>query len=399
MTRDNLSRPHPDRPGTRTPSRFQLYVVILLAALVLPALCPAMAQAQQMKLLTPTTGWVTRFGSLYWTTDSGSHWKNITPIPPGMRYAGGVESVFFLNEQEGWVVVSYPETAAPLTEKALQTRKTLYDIAQTVDGGQTWSLLPLTYPELPQQAQDALVGPREMFFLDSLHGWVVMAFAGNALPGALLVTDDGGRNWKWVNGPAVAGMVEFTSLQDGWLLGGEQLFSTHDGGTSWQAVKLTPPSQVGAATEATFKGVPVFEDSRRGFTAVYYIGGPRVQPKLVVYATEDGGKTWEPVKVVGEAEESGALTFIPFAITDSLLVISTGADVKRPRLAKIHLSGQLSAPTEFSVKGATQLSFLDGTHGIVLSSDGNLLGTNDGGTTWKNVSPWHLINPTRPHKP
>src|SRR5574337_2043225 len=142
--------------------------VIFLAALTLPALVPAMARAQQMKLLTPTTGWVSNNGHLYWTTDSGSNWTDITPIPPGMRrLAVAVQSVFFLNEREGWAVISYPETIVPLTEKALQTRKTFYDIAQTADGGQTWSFQPLTYPPLPQWEQEAQGPPGDMFFLDS----------------------------------------------------------------------------------------------------------------------------------------------------------------------------------------------------------------------------------------
>jgi uncharacterized protein YkwD/photosystem II stability/assembly factor-like uncharacterized protein len=396
MTCDNLSRPHSERHEARMPSRFKIGFIIILAAFVLPAVAPGCyAQMLSMKLLTPTTGWVSNDGHLYWTTDRGSHWTDITPIPPNAHGRGvGVLSVYFLNTQEGRVIISYPETIVPLTAKALQTRKTLYDIAQTVDGGQTWSFLPLTYPELPQQAQEALVGPRDMFFLDPLHGWVVMAFAGNSLPGQLLATDDGGRNWKWVNGPAMAGIVQFTFLQHGWLLGLGKLLATRDGGASWQVVKLTPPPQVGAATEATFKGLPVFKYPLHAFTAVYYIGAPGVQPKLVVYATDDGGKTWRPVKVVGEAEESGALTFMPFAITDSLLAISTGTDARHPRVTMIHLSGELSAPTEFSVKGSTQLSFLDGTHGTALSSDGNLLRTSDGGSTWKDVTPWHIFKPT-----
>jgi cysteine-rich secretory family protein len=43
MVYDKLSRPHSDRCKTRTPSRFQINVVILLAALILPALAPVCA--------------------------------------------------------------------------------------------------------------------------------------------------------------------------------------------------------------------------------------------------------------------------------------------------------------------------------------------------------------------
>src|ERR1041385_1447545 len=102
--------------------RFQTQAVLAMVALIVPLLVPAGAQAQEMKLLTPSTGWVSRFNHLYWTTDSGANWADITPVPPGIVRAGvSIPSVYFLNPQEGWVVVSHPETVVSMTPQALRT--------------------------------------------------------------------------------------------------------------------------------------------------------------------------------------------------------------------------------------------------------------------------------------
>ncbi|HXH48445.1 MAG TPA: CAP domain-containing protein [Terriglobia bacterium] len=397
MTHDNPSRQCSGQHETRTPSRCRICVVILLAALVLPALCPATAQAQQMKLLTPTTGWVTRFGSLYWTTDSGSHWTNITPVPPGVRYAGGVESVFFLNTQEGWVVVSYPDATVPLTEKALQTRKTLYDIAQTVDGGQTWSLLPLTYPQLPHWEQEAQGPPANMFFLDSLHGWLVMAMTGssNFAPGKLLATDDGGRNWKWVNDPGTVGELLFTSTQDGWLAGGPGglgLYSTHDGCKTWERIKLSPPPQSHNLSLAVYEGPPMFVDAHHAYVAARYPGSGGASSRLVVFSTSDGGRSWNPVKVLEDSREGGVLHI---ALADSVLLVPSGATPKVIRFARVHLTGELTSSVVVSGEGVLGTTFADAAHGLALAESG-LLYTSDGGATWKNVTPRFTIKPAQP---
>ncbi|HUX10267.1 MAG TPA: hypothetical protein VMW51_06460, partial [Terriglobia bacterium] len=258
-----------------------------------------------MKLLTPTTGWVSNNGHLYWTADSGSNWTDITPIPPNAHVRGvGLLSVYFLNTQEGWAVLSYPERIVPLTLKALQTRKTLYDIAQTVDGGETWSFLPLTYPQLPKWEQEAIAQPDDMFFLDSLHGWLVIMMTGGAAfaPGKLLATDDGGRNWKWVSGPGTIGKLLFTSTQNGWLAGGPgggNLYTTRNGGGSWEQVSLKAELQ-GKAAGCGVLGPPHFTDESHGFLAASCM-----DQAVVAFATSDGGKTWKPAKVLPDSWQGG----------------------------------------------------------------------------------------------
>jgi hypothetical protein len=117
-----------------------------------------------MKLLSPDTGWLTSVGHLYWTTDGGDHWTDITPIPPEIPQPN-LGGVLFRDVSEGWAVVSYTEQLAlptPHTAHQLiaaqRDAKTLYSIAHTIDSGASWSFTPVTYPPLPQWIQIPLLG-------------------------------------------------------------------------------------------------------------------------------------------------------------------------------------------------------------------------------------------------
>jgi photosystem II stability/assembly factor-like uncharacterized protein len=376
--------------------RFPIRIICVLAALTFAALVPA--QAQQMKLLTPSTGWISKDNHLYWTTNSGGQWSDITPVPPGAVRAGvSIRSVFFLNTQEGWVVISHPQQVVPLTLKALRTRKTLYDIAQTVDGGETWSFLPLAYPQLPQWQQEALAGPGNMYFLDSLHGWLVMAMMGssNFEPGKLLATDDGGRNWKWVKGPGTIGSLLFTSTKDGWLSGGPnglRLFATHDGCETWQRINLEPPSGLHVSPQAVYEGPPLFTDPQHAYVAARYDGNRGAPSRLIVFTTADAGRTWKPVRILQDSWEGGVL---PVALADSTLVVPSGFSVKAVHVATVHLKGNLTSSVVVSHKGLYGMTFVDAAHGLVYTESG-LLYTSDGGSTWRNVTPWPMPKPSPP---
>lgn len=372
--------------GIRKPSSLQICIVFALAALIFPMLAPSRAQAQQMKkmkLLTPTTGWVSNDGHLYWTTDSGSNWTDITPVPAGLRGVG-LLSVYFLNTQEGWAVISYPQTVFPLTLKALRNRKTLYDVAQTVDGGQTWSFLPLTYPHLPKWEQEVLAGPGHMFFLDSMHGWLIMTMSGssNFAPARLLATDDGGRNWKWVNSPDTVGTLLFTSMQDGWLAGGpggHNLYMTRDGGANWEDVNLKVELQ-GKTAECGVLGPPHFTDKNHGFVAAGCAG-----KAVVAFATSNAGKTWKTVKILRESQLGGEF---PVAIADSTLIVPTGASSRSIKAASVPLRGQVESSVVVSRGSAFALSFADSNHGLAWPLQvGGIQYTSDGGATWKSVTP------------
>jgi photosystem II stability/assembly factor-like uncharacterized protein len=347
-----------------------------------------------MKLLSPNTGWITYNNKLYWTNDGGDHWMDITPAPPGIKPAppglpragASFSSVFFRDTSEGWVVVSYTEQIPVPTPQALGDARTLYTIGHTVDSGTSWTFAPLTYPALPQWLQDTLAGPTDLYFLDSMHGWLDVAFEGNLKPGKLLATEDGGRTWKWVNSPPVSGPIMFLSLQDGWLVsnfGADQLYVTHDGANIWQEIRLSPPPQIEPTSSPRFQSPPFFPDQREGFLVVHYSGSPS---KLVIYSSKDSGKTWQPIKVLTEAQGAEGARF---AIVDSNIVVSTGSSAGNIGTKSLALLGGGSSDVNASDRGVIALTFGDAANGWALSADGRLLATHDGGATWKDISPSH----------
>lgn len=99
------------------------------------------AKAASMKLLTPQVGWALAGPGLMWTGDAGSHWKDITPpVADGQHIA----SVFFLDTQDGWALLSGPG------EKGSDEPR--FDLAVTNNAGAKWSIVPVVIPELnPKQ--------------------------------------------------------------------------------------------------------------------------------------------------------------------------------------------------------------------------------------------------------
>lgn len=367
---------------------------------------PVLALSPSMKLLSPTTGWYSSGQRLSWTTDGGEHWTDITPSP-GVRLGGAngglanLDTVFFLNESEGWATLSYyghVNPADPLSEVV-----TVYSIAHTVNSGASWSIGPVTFPQLPGGLPDALAGPAFSFFLDSLHGWMDIAIAGNTKPGLLLGTADGGRTWNWVNSPNLTGPIRFSSLQDGFQIGyfgTDRFYATHDGCKSWQEIVPTPPPQVGAATQPAFQDAPVFRDTKNGYLVVHYTGpSPAVPSKLVVYSTRDAGRTWLPVKVLSEAGDFSASGGFPFAIVDSSIVVSIRPTAGSPAIATVPLDGRPSEVMAFYGE-ASEFTFTDATNGWVHKAGDGLFGTYEGGQTWKDITPPRAQPPTeRPRFP
>ena len=328
-----------------------------------------------MKLLAPDTGWSQQQdGRLYWTSDDGQHWEDITPRVSGEAPStASISLVFFRDSLEGWALL------AGETDDDEPT----YWMAHTSDRGEHWSLSRFTYPKLPEWLSSALAGPSDMFFVDRLHGWINMAFAGNSKPGRLLATEDGGATWRWVHSPGSAGPIYFLSNQDGWLLATgfkDALFVTHDGCNTWQEVHLPQPP--GATTPGRRMGyLPVFRDRQHGVFAAYDVFGPEAPSNMVLYSTDDGGHAWQLARVLAEARDTDE---VPFGVAGSNVVVSTTERGAMFTMASV----PLAATTNVDVHpaGANAFSFVDAQRGWARVS-GGLMSTKDGGATWTRISP------------
>lgn len=245
---------------------------------------------RMMHLLTASTGWVLAGDRLFWSVDGGTKWKDITPPLASGQF---IDTVFFLNTSEGWVVFS----SAPVSE--------LPDIfvASTQDQGRSWTTIRFTAADkflLAGYGYKAYAS-----FLDPLHGWLLLQqTSGPAYSrGQLFTTSDGGRTWSALLSPPIAGQIRFDSFAKGWLVGGpvgEHLYLTQDGGQHWARETVTPPPEAEdphlARVESIYS-LPSFQDSGRGLLSVKFVlyrgSGTPVTNVLGTYSSPDGGENWQ----------------------------------------------------------------------------------------------------------
>ncbi len=118
--------------------------------------------------LNAQNGWInTADGELYRTTDGGLNWTAIQSKPKRPDFT--FDSIFFVDENEGWTVGA---SAGRL--------------AKTTDGGTSWRRMGDIKDEFKMKA---------IWFLDKNEGWAV------GENGDILYTPDGGKNWRTYKSP------------------------------------------------------------------------------------------------------------------------------------------------------------------------------------------------------
>jgi photosystem II stability/assembly factor-like uncharacterized protein len=341
-----------------------------------------------MKLMAPNVGWAERGVRIYWTTDNGANWTDMTPPTPA---AGeNIADIFFLDVHHGWVLFAkYDEPQSK------------FDLAYTGDTGATWSARHVVLPE----NEGTLAPSGRIAFADELHGWMVLNTATSSAiqAGTLLLTSDGGRTWRdSPTDPGGQGPILLVTPEQGWLVGDgqeEELHVTRDGAKTWQTVSLPAPKEIYPAIYPT-SDVPVFEDDKHGFVAVTYTGGYGDKAAAVLFATEDGGLTWKPDRILVNLEEGSVGERLPTTVADSTW-ITARVSAHRPTLTALSAGARMRATIDpvslfsgyFQV---SQLSFATPRQGWIRDNGGNLLSTTDGGATWADISPGpkpHVINP------
>jgi photosystem II stability/assembly factor-like uncharacterized protein len=257
----------------------------------------------------------------------------------------------------------------------------------------------VNWPRLPNSEYTR---PTQIFFSDSVHGWVVWRSAiMHTQRYALLATQDGGSTWDQLPEPPGGGPLQFISPRQGWMIGGpeeskgifvpesENLWATQDGGAHWRVVKVPlPPPPPPADVDDSVASEPYytefrFTDSRHGLlVARRPLSGYKFQ--AFTCATENGGKSWrissfEPYSA-NPSLVGGQIIWSIVDLPKSRLYLQSGEHVTRPAL----VGG-------FSLQGTLgDVRFLDDSNGwAVYGHDErvDLVATTDGGKTFGIISP------------
>jgi photosystem II stability/assembly factor-like uncharacterized protein len=227
-------------------------------------------------------------------------------------------------------------------------------------------------------------------FADPLHGWAIFKVSRSVAVsfGVMLRTENGGKSWTAISQPPIADHFRFVTAQDGWLAGGPDLalYVTHDGGESWKLAEVKPVGRLDANSGYSYD-LPSFADSRHGFLAVTASGLMSPKASVVLFSTEDAGRSWKPSATLRGLPNT---TYVyPTAICDSEIITAAVVDGTQVTLFSAEAGGRVSSTTSTSgpdASGVQHLSFADSSHGWILSSF-RLLSTSDGGSRWSEVTP------------
>lgn len=330
-----------------------------------------------MKMLAPRVGWALAGGHVFFTENGGVDWKNITPHS---RFGGeDIRDVFFLDAKHGWVLFS--EYAEPDCK---------FELAYTDSAGASWSLFPIKI-----SGGDFSPGGT-IAFADTRHGWMVIDLATSSAfrAGTLFLTIDGGRSWRAApNDPAGQGPILMASPNDGWMAGGaedEDLYVTHDGANSWQKVSLPAPKEV-PPDSSPAADIPIFLDKKRGFVSVTYSGGEGDKSAAALFATNNGGRSWKPDRIITDLDETSRGQRLPCTVADSTWITAAVSD-HRPVLRALGPNAKVRGNVDLQSHRsgyfqAYQLSFASPSEGWVVVGDGELLSTTDAGATWSDITP------------
>ena len=129
-----------------------------------------------------------------------------------------------------------------------------------------------------------------VYFVNSDHGWI----GGD--DGYLASTADGGASWAKQTLKATGSIndIYFRNEENGFLLSGDKVFLTNNGGTNW--------TEVPAVNKNDFRGSEQelysirFSDKKRGWIVGSVSRGDNIVDSLVLRTT-DGGSSWQRIRV------------------------------------------------------------------------------------------------------
>ncbi len=329
------------------------------------------------------------------TSDGGEHWQDVTPPEPAIVEFAATAGGFFLNAEYAWAV--YDTGYAPAHPLA---------VWRTSDGGTSWS----AGAPLPRSGDEEYMSPSEVEFIDEMQGWLLVdvgAGAGHAYID-LFRTSDGGATWGRVLDPyspesadvhvgSSARSMDFADARTGVISIGVSPYSsprlnlTRDGGVTWRSVPLEPPAAEPSLFDQAFCGAywpSIFAETEA--VVVVECSGPDTTSRYL-YATRDGGLTWEVYPYPG-----GGLLML-----DPRIGFSLGADVYRTgdggetwtRVSTVPWEGERSFADEqagWPVPWRGQYSFVDERYAWAVGRSGDdifLFKTADGGRTWEQLGP------------
>jgi photosystem II stability/assembly factor-like uncharacterized protein len=225
---------------------------------------------------------------IYQTRDGGSHWEKIAATYPNKELnnfpiAGMKSGLSFLNVNKGWA-------SGYLTN--VEGVPWLY---QTDDGGLNWRQIEL--PPLSNFKESFISTEPPRFFDEKEGKLLVQALQPNhsekRFHNIFYTTIDGGKTWVSTTPLETEGRIihDFISTKKGWVVTAGILYSTDNGGQSWEMIE---PNQEFAKVlkNETIKDID-FVNQQIGWA---------LTADDTLFITKDGGNVWTIVIDFNEYE-------------------------------------------------------------------------------------------------
>ena len=328
-------------------------------------------------------GWLALGASILITSDGGSTWQPISTAP------GQVDGLGFQSLQQGWMhtIQGYFTTADG--GLSWQTSSTPAEMAARMPATETGKTNndETTYVFCPDLDFNS-AGP--FFALDASTAWAFCTSGGmtHFVRRALYQTTDAGKTWKLLTdqppfGWLGASNLVFLDALHGWLAASDNgVFATSDGGKTWQSLDIFPIG-AGSASQVSFLSL----DS--GYVVVRQTADN--EGRDILLETTDGGQSWQPIY---QAPPPMPLPTGPFQFFPDLSGIGAGDSAFLATNDAGETWSILSTyagfcPGEFALQ-VTALSFADPSQGwfegtCASQAHAVLYHTNDGGKSWSNL--------------
>ena len=209
-----------------------------------------------------------------------------------------------------------------------------------------------------------------VYFADSKRGWV----AGDG--GFVSRTNDGGVTWarQSVETKDAINDIYFRNKDNGYLLAGNSIFQTDDGGETWREIRRYFATDFGGALPELYS--VRFSGKKRGWVVGSISNNDVVVDSLVIY-TNDGGKSWQRQRLPTRQE----LIHVDFADEKRGWIVGAGGTI-------LHTEdgGETWAEQRSGTRATLyHVDFRNEREGWAVGERGSILRTTDGGTTWMPV--------------
>lgn len=312
-------------------------------------------------------GWGTGRNTLWYTTNEGAGWKEVTPN--GLKTSANLQiKLYGLGDKQAWAAVSDPST---VNNPVL--------IYHTSNAGSSWT----------RQNMNDDGEPMSLHFRDQSHGWVALmqgAAAGSERE-TIYQTSNGGSMWTRVSttNDVKGGSLPFGGDKTGVSFidskhafaagfspvnGHVYLFQSKNDGQTWAPLNLSVPSQLKNQEFTSYP--PLFFDHNNGILPVQSNAG------FIAYRTTDGGDKWTPTTALDSSNDQ--------VMEWDFVSMNNGFATDGHQLFVTTDGGRAwsTIKTNVQLKNITELDFSSAADGWALTS-GSLYHTTDGGHSWKKI--------------